>query len=198
MSTTHEPPATLRTQFGRAQDQFSALVAAIGPNQWHAPTPCTEWDVRALVNHLVGEQVWAVPLVAGKTLEEVGTQFDGDLLGEDPGAKWRESAAESRAAFEQPDALSGSVHTSMGPQPTVDYLGDMTADLIAHRWDLGKAIGQPQTFTDEELTQLEQAQERFAPMQKELEAAGIFAAPKPTTPQSDRRTRVLAAFGRSD
>ena len=84
----------------------------------------------------------------------------------------------------------------MGPQPTPEYLADMTTDLIAHRWDLGKAIGRQQTFSDDELSQLEQAQERFAPMQKELEAAGIFAAPVPTTPDADRQTRALAAIGR--
>jgi len=197
MAATPESQTTLLTTFRRAQDQFSELVSAIGPDQWGEPTPCTEWDVRALVNHLVGEQVWAVPLVDGKTLEDVGSQFDGDLLGSDPSAKWRESAAESRAAFERPDALAGSVHTSMGPQPTTDYLTDMTTDLIAHRWDLGEGIGRPQRFSDEELSQLERAHERFAPMQKELEAAGVFAAPVPTAPDADRQTRALAAMGRT-
>ena len=198
MATTPESQTTLLTRFRRAQDQFSELVAAIGPDQWSDATPCTEWDVRALVNHLVGEQLWAVPLVNGKTLDEVGSQFDGDLLGSDPVATWRETAAESRAAFEQSDALSGAVNTSMGPQPAAEYLADMTSDLIAHRWDLGKAIGQPQTLSDDELSQLEDTHERFAPMQQELVAAGIFAAPVTPPPNADRQARLVAAFGRSD
>ena len=100
MATTPESQATLLSQFRDAQDQFSDVVSAIGPDQWGEATPCTDWDVRALVNHLVGEQVWAVPLVAGKTLEDVGSQFDGDLLGTDPAGTWSKTAAESRVAFE--------------------------------------------------------------------------------------------------
>ena len=183
--------------FTDAQDRFSEVVSQIDSNQWHLSTPCTDWDVRALVNHLVGEQVWAPPLVAGKTLEEVGDQFDGDLLGPDPQAKWTEAARESRAAFSDPGALDGSVHTSMGSQPTADYLFDMTCDLIAHRWDLGQAIGRPQTFSSDEIKQLNEAQQRFAPFHDDLVKAGIFAAPVSVAPDADAQTRALAAIGRA-
>lgn len=41
--------------FERAQGEFDRRVQAIGDDQWHLPTPCTEWDLRALVNHLTYE-----------------------------------------------------------------------------------------------------------------------------------------------
>ena len=86
-----------RDLYRRASDTFGAHVHRVRPDQWDLPTPCTEWDVRTLVNHVVGENRWAVPLFGGGTIAEVGDRFDGDLLGADPVAAWDESAAEALA-----------------------------------------------------------------------------------------------------
>ena len=40
--------------------------------------------MRDLVNHVVGEDRWTVPLVEGRTIADVGSSLDGDLLGDDP------------------------------------------------------------------------------------------------------------------
>ncbi len=74
----------LKTLHRRAVEHWAARVAAVTDDQWGDLTPCAEWSVRALVNHVVGEELWSAPLLRGKTVEEVGTQFDGDVLGDDP------------------------------------------------------------------------------------------------------------------
>jgi len=56
-----------------AADGFVALVADVGSEQWHDDTPCSEWDVRILVRHLLYEQQW-VPLVAGSGM--FGSRID--------------------------------------------------------------------------------------------------------------------------
>ena len=48
------------------------------------PPRAREWNVRELVNHVVGEDAWTVPLMRGATIAEVGDSLDGDLLGERP------------------------------------------------------------------------------------------------------------------
>ncbi|HEX2117585.1 MAG TPA: maleylpyruvate isomerase N-terminal domain-containing protein, partial [Acidimicrobiales bacterium] len=68
--------------FGRAVEGFGRDVAAVRPDQWRDPTPDDEWDVRALVNHLVIEDLWAPPLLDGLTIAQVGDRFDGDQLGD--------------------------------------------------------------------------------------------------------------------
>src|SRR5256885_10371907 len=94
----------------RAIDEFGGRVEAVADNQWGLPTPCADWDVRALVRHLVYENLWAVPLLAGQTVEEVGDRFEGDLLGDDAKAAWRDSADQARQAVGGAGAMDRTVH----------------------------------------------------------------------------------------
>jgi uncharacterized protein (TIGR03083 family) len=71
---------------GRCGRRFAALVAGVGSEQWYDETPCSEWDVRTLVYHLLYEQRWVPPLFEGLTIEQVGDRFDGDLMGDDASA----------------------------------------------------------------------------------------------------------------
>lgn len=57
---------------------------ASGPRRCPSPTPAGEWDVRALLNHVVSGNFRASELGAGATIEQVGDRFDGDLVGEPP------------------------------------------------------------------------------------------------------------------
>lgn len=69
----------LITLHRRAVEQWAARVAAVKNDQWVDPTPCTEWSVRELVNHVVAEELWTAPLLRGSTVQGVGSQFDGDV-----------------------------------------------------------------------------------------------------------------------
>src|SRR5258705_5052343 len=93
---------------------FVAKVATIRPEQWSARTPCGEWDVRTLVNHVVSEQRWSVPLFAGATIAEVGDKLDGDLLDDDPVRVAAEAAEDARAAVSGPGAMERTIHLSIG------------------------------------------------------------------------------------
>jgi len=85
------------TMFGRAVAEFDTRVRQIGDHQWQAATPDEDWSVRDLVNHLVGEDLWAPPLLAGSTIAEVGDRFDGDVLGSEPKAAWTAASAVEEA-----------------------------------------------------------------------------------------------------
>jgi uncharacterized protein (TIGR03086 family) len=188
--------ATRLRRLESAQQAFGAVVRQVKDTSWRDPTPCTEWDVRTLVNHVVGELFWATPMVEGKTIEEVGAALDGDLMGDDPQATWADSVEQSHSAFSKPGALDGTINRSMGPMPVRAYLADLTCDLIAHRWDLGEAIGDSQRFTSDELAQLNAMVEEREPMAEEIVAAGYFAAAKPVSANADEQERILAAMGR--
>jgi len=61
---------------GAALREFDRRVGAVREDQWDDPTPNTEWSVRDLVGHLVGEQLWVPLLLRGATIDEVGDRFE--------------------------------------------------------------------------------------------------------------------------
>src|SRR5438477_10147734 len=126
--------------YRRAVEGFGQQVMAIGPDDWGRATPCSEWSVRDLVRHLVYEELWAPPLLAGATIAEVGDRFEGDILGADPQAAWKEAAAAALDAVTA-DSLSRTVHLSFGDFPGSEYLGQLTADHVIHAWDLARGLG---------------------------------------------------------
>src|SRR6201984_3284897 len=127
--------------FGRAVAEFDARLGQIGDHQWRDPTPDEDWTVRDLVNHVVGEDLWAPPLLAGSTIAEVGDRFDGDVLGADPLAAWIAASAGAVRAAGQDGAMDRIVHLSFGDFPGREYAQQLLADHLIHAWDLARAIG---------------------------------------------------------
>ncbi|WP_046468314.1 TIGR03086 family metal-binding protein [Allosalinactinospora lopnorensis] len=175
----------------QAMREFDHRVRAVEMTQWAEPTPCTDWDVHDLVNHLVGEQLWVPFLLAGGRIEEAGDRYEGDVLGENPIATWEVASRESRNAWLQPGATERTVHLSFGDAHASLYLWQMTFDLTVHAWDLARAIGADETL-DPALTNavLGWAEEQG------LGGAPIFAPPVPVPDDADPQTRLLALSGR--
>lgn len=180
-------------QHRRAMDEFDRRVQAITPDQWDAPTPCEDWDVRALVNHLVYEQRWAAALLGGERIEEVGDRFDGDQLGADPKRAWTESAGRARAAWTQDGALDGTVTLSFGTVPVAVYAMQATTDLAVHAWDLARGIGADDRIDPELAAALHAAN---ADQAEAIAASGLFADPIDVPADADPQTRLLALLGR--
>src|SRR5919199_4377360 len=135
--------------FERAVGEFGRRVRAISDDQWDGPTPDEGWTVRDLVQHLVSEALWAPPLLAGATIEEVGDRFDGDLLGDEPKGVWEAAARAAIEAATADGALAGTVHVSFGDISGEEYLSQLTVDNTVHAWDLARAIGADEALDDE-------------------------------------------------
>ena len=179
--------------FRRAAEGFGRHVHSIGANQWHDPTPCTDWDVRMLVNHVTVEQLWVSPLVRGSSVANVGDRFDGDQLGGDPVASWEAAVQESVAAFDADGALEATVALSSGDQAAAEYCWEMTTDALIHSWDLARGIGADEIL-DAELVDLVYA--RTLPVAEQLQETGLFAPPVPVPDDAPLQTKLLALFGR--
>jgi uncharacterized protein (TIGR03086 family) len=129
--------------------EFTRRVHAIQPgSEWDLPTPCDEWSVRDLVNHVAYGDLWVRPLLEGKTLDEVGDRFEGDVLGDDPVAGYERAANDAVLAASQAD-LGGKVHTSGGVIDVTEYLAQRVMDNLVHAWDLARAIGANEDFDPE-------------------------------------------------
>jgi uncharacterized protein (TIGR03086 family) len=182
----------VRDLHARTLAEFGERVHRVGDDAWDDDTACTEWTVRDLVNHLVSEQRWAVSLLGGATLAEVGDRFDGDLLGDDPVGAWDTASREARQAAAAVD-LDRVVHLSYGAVPASSYLFEMAADALVHAWDLARGIGADERL-DPELVAV--VYDAMAPRAGELAASGLFAPPVPVADDADTQTRLLALTGR--
>lgn len=193
MTTTTGHQNDVLDLYSRALHDFGAYVHGVDDAQWSAPTPCTDWDVTALVNHVVGENRWAVPLFAGSTIAEVGPRLDGDLLGGTPVPVWDESAAAALRAVSEPGAMERVVHLSFGDFPGSEYAMQLFADLLIHGWDLASATGQDARL-DPGL--VDACAAWFAGVAPDYRAGGAVA-PMPQIPSgADAQARLLAEFGR--
>jgi uncharacterized protein (TIGR03086 family) len=184
--------ADLVSLFTRSIERFVDRVSQVDAGQWTLPTPCTEWDVRALVNHIAYEQRWAPHLVAGETVEQVGDRYDGDVLGAEPLATLREATASSTAAFADTD-LDRTVHLSFGDVPGREYLAQMLIDAEVHGWDLATATGQDRSLDPEVVAAvLPVAMEQEAM----IRASGVFGDAVPIAADADDASRLLGLLGR--
>lgn len=174
----------------RTVDYWESVLAGVRDDQWTVATPCVDWTVRDLVNHVVGEELWAVPLIHGSTIAEVGDRFDGDVLGEDPVAVGHQAATQATAVLDE--VKPGlKVHLSYGDEDLEEYLRQLAADHLIHGWDLAVATG-GQSRLDPEL--VAEVATWFADREENLRAAGLIGPP--LEPTGDPQTDLLAAYGR--
>ncbi len=183
----------------RCVASWSSRLVQVDDEQWTDSTPCTEWDVRSLVNHVVGEELWMTPLLAGSTIAEVGDRFDGDLLGADPATTAVSAAAEATAAVDRhlstgrsTDPATDLVHLSFGDTPVEEYVRQLSADHLVHSWDLAVATHQD-TALDGEL--VDEVARWFAEREELYRAAG--AVGPAVGSDGDPQSVLLGAFGRS-
>lgn len=183
----------IRTLHAQSVEDFAALVAGVPDDAWSRPTPCSEWDVRALVNHVVGEDKWTEPLVEGRTVAEVGDRFDGDLLGRDPAGAASQAGKEAVAAFAASDALERTIHVSYGDIPGEEYAWQLFADHVIHGWDLAAATGQQPRL---QAGVVEALQEWFGQREELYRQGGAVGARVDLGSDATPAQRLLAAFGR--
>jgi uncharacterized protein (TIGR03086 family) len=177
----------------QALEATRPVVAGIDPSQRTEPTPCADWNVGELLNHLVAGNWWAAELARGATIDEVGSRLDGDQLGDNPLDAYDRSAEAAAAAFEVPGALDAPCAVSYGPVPGSVYAGHRFIDVLIHGWDLAVATGQDRTL-DPAL--VDACWGEVEPQAQLLRGSGMFGGDISFPPRADPQTRLLAALGR--
>jgi uncharacterized protein (TIGR03086 family) len=185
--------ARLLELFEAASDTFDDKLHQVPADAWDASTPCAQWDVRAVVNHVVGEHRWVVPLMDGRTVADVGSELDGDLLGDDPTAAWHHATGPSHAAFAGPGAMDSTVHLSYGDERAAAYCEQLIFDNLVHAWDLARGAG-----VDDALPAdlVDWGIEWATPIMPMLTGSGVFGEVLEVPDDADAQTRLLAMVGR--
>ena len=139
--------------FDRCLDAFTLLVEGVRPEQWHAPTPCAEWDVRQLMDHVTtGNRMFAA-LAEGARPEGMSGMLElrarvAPGPDEDPVEAFRESGRQLLEVFSDPEFPDGTYVTPIGER-SGDFMIQMRiTETLTHGWDLARATGQTPAFPE--------------------------------------------------
>lgn len=178
-------------------DAVAGLVTGVRDEQWHDTTPCTEWDVRDLVNHMLKGHRLFTGILRGEAAVTPGAldpKAGPDLLGDDPAVTYRRAADDLLAEFRRPGALDRVVEVPVGPVPGVAALHLRVVDELVHGWDLARATGQRPRFRDELVErELEFTRAKLADVPP---GHAPFAPPRPIAGDAPPLDRLAALLGR--
>jgi len=108
-----------------------------------APTRCTEWDTRALINHLIGDNHMFTAFAQGAEVDF--SKPMPDLVGNDPKASFEQATKNADAAFTEPGALERTWVMPIGNMPGSRALAVLLTDMVVHGLDLAHATDQKST-----------------------------------------------------
>jgi uncharacterized protein (TIGR03086 family) len=177
----------------RAMTATRQYIDRVRQDQWHAPTPCSKWDVKQVANHIVGENLWAGELLQGKTIEQVGDTLDGDLAGDDPAAAYRASVTVATDAVTAPGAMEATCHLSFGDFSGADYAAQLFMDTLIHGWDIASATGQDTRLDPDLVSACMPIAQQITSMARD---SGVFGDDLPVSADANTQTRLLALVGR--
>lgn len=179
-----EPPFADIGHFAHASRVVEVIVGAVAADQWEARTPCAEWNVIQVVEHLADVNLsFTAQLTATTSASSVATEPWGTAV-----ERYRASTDELH------QALSGAAdHDGSLPTQIRGRLALRVADLLIHGWDIATATGQPLRLPEHLAEQaLHFVQRRVSALRR----SGQFAAPQPATADASAIDRLAALSGR--
>lgn len=183
-----------KSLFKQALEQATATAKCVEARHFKNSTPCTEWDCRTLLNHMLYELAWVPDLLEGKTVKQVGDKYDGDLLGKNHVKNWQQAADKAIEAVNKAK-LEQKVHLSYGDVTAEHYVNEIGGDLLIHSWDLDQSL-KCSLVIDPELAQA--IYDNIKPRQKEFAASGLFGKPFDVPEDARLQTKLLAIVGRHE
>ena len=176
-----------------AADSLLSVLAGIRPDQLDLPTPCSDWNVRQLINHTIRGVVGAHDMITG------GPGIDpmdvsGPLPSEGAGEAFADASARLVEALNAPGVLERTM--DLGPvQVTIArFTLFMMTEAAIHGWDLARATGQNISI-DDSLSELS-----FQVLESDIEVGrdmGLFAPPVAVPTDAGAGDRLLRLTGRT-
>ncbi|WP_437344907.1 TIGR03086 family metal-binding protein [Streptomyces tubercidicus] len=183
-----DPDRVMRA-YAEVTRDVAALVAAVRTENLALPTPCAGWTVRQLLDHMVWENLMATSIAEGTPR----TDHTADHLGDDHRAAFADSVDAARTAF----TGSGMLHRTYGPYeaPGAMIVQQVVVELLAHGWDLARAIGAPTGLAPETAAETLAAARRIYGAAPRTEGSS-FAPERPAPPGASATDRLAAFLGR--
>jgi len=183
----------LHAEMTDAADAAARTVDNVKPAQFGDPTPCPEWDVRTLLNHLI---LWTSYSAERRAHDEsVSEELMAKDFAAEPSfaAAYRAQLDRALAAWADPAAWERDLNVMGAPTPAADVAGLLLAEIVLHAWDLAAATGQSYTVGDKAAEAALTAVAANAELFRQYEG---FAEPVPVAADAPVLDRVLALSGR--
>jgi uncharacterized protein (TIGR03086 family) len=118
-------------------------IASLTLSDLSKPTPCSEFDVRAVLDHAIGNLAMCASAARGEAAAApAGEQFDAAR----PADAYSQRRSELLAAVSMDGALDRDWLMPFGPMPGQAMAGIVFIDQLVHAWDLAKATNQDTTL----------------------------------------------------
>lgn len=174
----------------KAVSRMAELVAKVQKEQLPRETPCSEWDVKSLLNHIIGgNHMFASAAKGSPTAAEGVDHTDGDIA-----AAFEESARALREAWSDPTKLGETVQLPFGEMSGAQALALHTMDKIVHAWDLATATNQDVEIPEELLQGLKGIVDQV-PLD-DVRKTGVLGPAVPTPPGASLQEEILGKLGR--
>ena len=176
----------------RVSSDFERLCASIRDPQWSLPTPCTEWNLEHLVDHVIGGNRFTLGILAGESADAAMAQTVTSFKERhEPRAAALESINEQLLAFNEPGVLDQTCHHVAGESTGREVLRIRLHELFIHTWDIAQALDPPASIRDEFV------EWSFGEIGKpESNTAELFALDTGALEGERSERALLAAFGR--
>jgi uncharacterized protein (TIGR03086 family) len=156
LMTTNPATAALatdpRTAFDRAAALACDVVAGVRPDRLGAATPCPEYDVRALLGHLVSVLRRVAAVGRGEPALSV-PQVTTDVPDDAWAGVARAAAEDIRGVWSDDAALTRELQLPFGTLPGAAALAIYTGEITTHTWDVAVATGQQPDWDDDVVAQ---------------------------------------------
>jgi uncharacterized protein (TIGR03086 family) len=175
--------------FERATRQAEAVMARVTSGQLAAPTPCSEWTVQDLIDHMVGGTDYLLNALAGSRAEpRSGASIDD----------YRGDVARVLSGLRKPGALDRTCQSPLGFEWTVGQaVAGTFMDQLIHTWDLATATGQDTRLDSELVSACSALLATFLAGMPEIGRANGLVGPAVEVPaNSSPQYRLLAEMGR--
>ena len=148
----------------RATQHASKAVHGMTTDQLEAQTPCSEFDVRALLNHMLGGLEMLRDAASGGS----PAMPEGDQLGAEPAKEYDERAAKLLDVIKQPGTLDKTWKMPFGEFPGQMMAGIAFVEHVTHGWDVAKATGQDTTIADDLIAECREVVEPIEAMWRSM------------------------------
>lgn len=186
-----------------AEQTFGNVVRHIKPEQLDLNLPDwfelgqsqdrTKLKLRDILNYHAYDTAWVPKTFAGKTVEEVGDKYDGDLLGDDLLGKYQEYSDAAIAAIQNDYDSERIVHFSYGDYPAKEAILHVASFRVFRAYDIAKLIG-AETALPVDL--VEAAHKSIEPHVDEWRQYGIYKPAQPVPDDADAQAKLFAMVGR--